>query len=384
MSQGIAGVSAIKITDPCLDGVELSAVQEVLASGQLVQAERVRQFEKLFAESVGVSHAVMASSGTAALHLTLLACGIGPGDAVAVPDYTFVATANAVALTGATPLLVDVDIATCNIDVAALRRVVERFAATGAKPRLRMIMPVHQFGLPAEIDAIATLANEYELLLVEDAACAIGSRYHDRHVGTRGQASCFSFHPRKVLTTGEGGAVVTNDGALAERVRALRAHGLSVAGDKPTLVTWGFNYRMTEIHAAIGLAQMSKLESMLLRRRQLADRLQEELSGLTWFTRPVVPAHVTPNWQSYVGVLSPDVSRSQTIERLAASGIEARPPATAIHTMGPYREAARATGGTFPVAEMLDRCALALPLHPRMDEGDVTRVVTELRHAGRA
>jgi perosamine synthetase len=247
-----------------------------------------------------------------------------------------------------------------------------------------MIMPVHQFSLPAEIDAIATLANEYGLLLVEDAACAIGSRYRDRHVGTRGQASCFSFHPRKVLTTGEGGVVVTNDGVLAERVRALRAHDLSTAGGEPTLVTWGFNYRMTEIHAAIGLAQMSKLESMLLRRRQLADQLQEELAGLAWFTRPAVPPHVTPNWQSYVGVVSPDVSRSQIIERLVASGIEARPPATAIHTMGPYREAARAVGGTFSVAETLDRCALALPLHPRMDEGDVTRVATELRHAGPA
>lgn len=377
----IAALKPLKITEPWFDETERKAVEEVLASGQLIQAGRVHEFEQLFAHETGMDHAVMVSSGTAALHLAMLAFDIGPGDAVAVPAFTFVATANVVARTGATPIFVDVSPETYNMDVSALREVIKQMVASkGANGlRRRMIMPVHQFGLPAEVDEIAAMAKEYDLLLVEDAACALGSRYRGRRVGARGQVSCYSFHPRKVITTGEGGAIVTNDGTLADRLRALRAHGFAARSGPPELILKGLNYRMTEIQAALGICQMKKFPEILKRRRMLAELMHQHLEGINWFARPVVPPHVEPNWQSYVGVLGPGVNRAQIIEGLAVRGVEARAPATAIHLLGAYRSSSRLGGDDCPIAEMLDARALALPFHPLMDEADVKRVATELR-----
>lgn len=377
----VSDVKLLKLTQPWFDETERKAVEEVLASGQLTQAERVHEFEQLFAHETGMDHAVTVSSGTAALHLTMLAFDIGPGDAVAVPDFTFVATANVVARTGATPIFVDVSPETYNMDVSALREVVKRMVASkGANGlRLRMIMPVHQFGLPAEMDEIAAMAKEYDLLLVEDAACALGSRYRDRRVGAWGAASCFSFHPRKVITTGEGGAVVTNDGRLADRIRALRAHGFVPTPQGPELVEPGLNYRMTELQAALGIGQLAKLPAILNRRRNLAAKLTEALANVPWFQPPVTPAHLNSNWQSYVGLVSPETDRGRVIERLAARGIETRPGATALHRLRAYREHPALDQAGCPISAMLDSRTLALPLHPRMDDADVARLAREMR-----
>jgi dTDP-4-amino-4,6-dideoxygalactose transaminase len=186
-----------------------------------------------------------------------------------------------------------------------------------------------------------------------------------------------------VITTGEGGAVTTNDRQLADRIRALRAHGFTLQEGSSVLIAKGLNYRMTEIQAALGLSQMRKLPQILQRRRTLAELMRQHLEGIDWFTRPIVPTHVLPNWQSYVGVLGPGVNRAQIIEGLAARGIEARPPATAIHLLEAYRSSPR-LGGDCPVSDMLDARTLALPLHPLMDEADVKRVATELREMGPA
>ncbi len=371
----------LKLAEPWFDESETRAVGEVLASGQLVQAGHVKEFEHLFAAEVGAAHAVMVSSGTAALHLALLACDIGPGDAVAIPDFTFVATANAVARTGATPVFVDVSPVTYNMDVTALRELIERMEmskeANGL--RLRMIMPVHQFGLPAEMEGIATVAKEHNLLLVEDAACALGSRYRGERLGVRGEASCFSFHPRKVITTGEGGAVVTNNPRLADRLRALRAHGFASPPHQLELIERGLNYRMTEMQAALGIGQMGKLAVILERRSQLADSLTHALAGIEYFVPPRVPAHLSPNWQSYVGLLDSKMDRALIIKYLAERGIETRPGATAIHKLKAYREHPAQGQPACPVAEMLDAKTLALPLHPNMQEADVKRIAMELR-----
>lgn len=378
------GMKPLKVTEPWFDEAEREAVGQVLASGQLVQAGRVAEFEQLFAKAAGGQYAVMVSSGTAALHAAMLACELGPGDAVAVPDFSFVATANAVALTGATPVFVDVSPDTYNMEVSALRRVVEKMRAqerSGA-PRLKMIMPVHQFGLPAEMDALAALGREYGLDLVEDAACALGSRYRDRGIGPWGLASCFSFHPRKVITTGEGGAVVTNDAKFANRLRALRAHGFAAQPGPPALVAKGLNYRMTEMQAALGICQMQKLPEILRRRRWLADLMHRHLEGIAWFRRPAIPSHLTPNWQSYVGVLSPAVDRTRLIARLAERGVEVRQGATAIHLLEAYRTSSPSGGEDCPVSAMLDARTVALPLHCGMDEADVVRVATELQRYG--
>lgn len=374
----------LKVAEPWFDEAEQAAVAQVLASGQLVQAGRVGEFEQLFAKEAGGQYAVMVSSGTAALHVAMLTCDVGPGDAVAVPDFSFVATANAVALTGATPVFVDVSPDTYNIEVSALRRVVEKMRAQeqSGGPRLKVVMPVHQFGLPAEMDALAAVCREYGLGLVEDAACALGSRYRDRGIGPWGLASCFSFHPRKVITTGEGGAVVTNDAKFADRLRALRAHGFAAQAGPPVLVAKGLNYRMTEMEAALGICQMQKLPEILRRRRWLADLMHRHLEDIAWFRRPVVPSCLTPNWQSYVGVLGPAVDRTRLIARLAERGIEVRPGATAIHLLEAYRASSQSGGEDCPVSAMLDARTVALPLHCRMDEADVVRVATELRCYG--
>lgn len=374
----------LKIAKPWFDEVETKAVVEVLESGQLIQAQRVEAFERLFAAETGTAHAVMVSSGTAALHLALLALDLGPGDAVAVPDYTFVATANAIARTGATPLFVDVDPVTYNMNPAALRALVERMC--GARPshrlRLRAVMPVHQFGLPAEMDDILAIARQYALLVVEDAACALGSRYRGRPIGRFGAAACFSFHPRKVITTGEGGAIITDDGRLADRLRALRAHGFAPPPHKPELVERGLNYRMTEMQAALGIGQMGKLPAILDNRRRLAEQMTRVLADLSWLTPPAAPPHLTGNWQSYVGVLAEHVDRGRLIERLAAQGIELRPGATAIHRMKVYREHPAPDQAACPISAKLDATTVAVPLHPLMTLDDVERIAGALCAAG--
>lgn len=382
----VAGLKPLKIAEPWFDEAERKGVEEVLASGQLIQAGRVQEFERLFADETGTDHVVMVSSGTAALHLAMLACGIGPGDAVAVPDYTFVATANAVARAGATPVFVDVSPETYNMDIGALRALVERIVSSkGANGlRLRMIMPVHQFGLPAEMDEIVTIAKEHDLQLVEDAACALGSRYRGRRIGACGAASCFSFHPRKVITTGEGGAVVTNDASLADRLRALRAHGFAPPPHQRDLIERGLNYRMTEMQAAIGLGQIAKLPAILEKRSRLANSLSRALADVAWFARPTAPPHLSPNWQSYVGVLDEGTNRARVIEQLAAQGIETRPGATALHRLKAYRDRPAPCQSACPVSAMLDERALALPLHPLMNEEDIARVAAALRAAGTA
>lgn len=376
----------LKLAVPWFDESETRAMGEVLVSGQLVQAERVKEFERLFAAEVEAEHAVMVSSGTAALHLALLACDIGPGDAVIIPDFTFVATANAVARTGATPILVDVSPDTYNMDTQALRVLVKKMAASRRANgiQLRMIMPVHQFGLSAEMDEIVAIAKEYDLLLVEDAACALGSRYRGKRVGVWGEGACFSFHPRKVITTGEGGAVVTNNPRLADRLRALRAHGFATPPHQSELIERGLNYRMTEMQAALGIGQMGKLPAILERRRHLANSLTDALADIEWFTTPRVPTHLLPNWQSYVGLLGSGMDRTLIIKYLAERGIETRPGGTAIHKLKAYREHPAQGQLACPVSETLDARTLALPLHPNIDEADVKRIATELREVCRS
>jgi dTDP-4-amino-4,6-dideoxygalactose transaminase len=376
----LAALKPLKITEPWYDESEWKNVQAVLASGQLVQAGRVREFEQLCALETGLDHAIMVSSGTAALHLAMLALDIGPGDAVAVPDFTFVATANAVARTGATPVFVDVLPESYNMDPDSLREVAIRMTGSNRQSglQLRMILPVHQFGLPAEMDKIMGVAQDYGLIVVEDAACALGSRYRGRPVGAWGLMSCLSFHPRKVITTGEGGAVLTNDGHLAGRVRALRAHGFADAPQAPELVEKGLNYRMTELQAALGIAQLGKLEMILQRRRQLARSLTTGLTRVPWFIPPRAPADLSPNWQSYVGLLDQKLNRHKVMQHLAAQGIETRPGATALHRLKAYRDSPAPGQPSCPVSAMLDARTLTLPLHPKMDESDVERIVAAL------
>lgn len=357
----------IRLTIPEIGEEEIRAVTAVLRSGYLVQGEHVQKFERLVAEYVGVRHAVAVSSGTAALHLALLALGIGPGDEVIVPDFTFPATANVVELVGATPVLVDIDLATFNMDVTQIRPAVTK--------RTKAILPVHLFGQPADMEPILRLAEEHGLLVIEDAACALGAEYRGRRSGAIGQVGCFSFHPRKAITTGEGGMVVTNDDAVAVRVRELRNHGMVTVEGHNQFEHAGFNYRMTDFQGALGVAQMGRLDQIIARRTELAGLYHEALADVQAMTRPEAMEGVRHIWQSYVVLVREGVERDRLLHSLREQGIETTIGTYAVSVQPHYARTARYC----PKSHQAYARSLCLPLHTQMSAVDVKTVAECLR-----
>jgi len=361
----------IRLTVPQTGEAELEAVGRVLGDGFLVQGARVREFEDRVAAYLGAAHAVAVSSGTAALHLAVLAVGLGPGDEVLVPDFTHPATANVVELAGARPVLVDVDPETLNVDAGRFR------AALTA--RTRALLPVHQFGQPADMGPILALAREKGLRVIEDAACALGAEDGGRKCGTLSDAGCFSFHPRKVITTGEGGMVATGDAAVAERVRELRNHGSVETADGRRFDRAGFNYRLTELQAAIGIAQMARVESLIARRAELAAGYDQVLATVPGVRRPARRPGARPVWQSYVVLLDEGIDRERARRRLREDGIETTLGSYALSAQPPHAASAPA----LPNSRRAFRQSLALPLHPSMSDADVARVAERLAAAVR-
>ena len=368
----------IPITRPLFDEREAQGVAAVLESGWVSQGARVEEFEAVFARYVGARHAVATSSCTSALHMALVAIGIGEGDEVLVPAFTFVATANAVEYCRARPVFVDIDLDTFNLDPADLEARIT--------PRTRAIIPVHLFGLAASMTAVLELAQRHGLRVIEDAACAVGTLYRGRHVGAFGAAGCFSFHPRKVITTGEGGMLVTDDASLADRARSLRNHAAAVSdlerhaanGTRlPSFREIGFNYRMTDLQAAIGLAQMDKLDGILGRRRDLAACYDAALQPLGWLGVPRTPPGDRHSFQSYVALVSSDapVDRDQLAAALEAQGIATRQGTHAVHALDCYRSRYGLRPEDFPNAWEADRRSLALPLYPQMTRDEQSAVV---------
>lgn len=367
----------IRLADPALGEAEIEQASEVLRSGHLVQGARVAAFEGALGAFLGVPNALAASSGTAALHLALLALGVGPGDAVLVPAFTFPATANVVELVGARPVFVDVKPDTYCLDPNLFDRAIDEW---DGPERLRAAIPVHEFGAPCDLAALGARADRAGLVLVEDAACALGTRWQGRHVGTFGALGCFSWHPRKAITTGEGGAVCTADPALAERVALLRNHGIRRGGAEGwDLVLPGLNYRLTEFQAALGQGQLARFGETLALRRELVAHYRQSLEGVPGLRLPAkVEGHA---WQTFMVVLPPGVERSAVAARLHADGIEAGAGAQAVPLLTYYREKYALPADRFPVAAELFRQGLALPLHPRLTPRDVARVATSLRKA---
>ena len=352
----------IRLVVPEIGEEEIQAVIAVLRSGHLVQGEYVQEFERLVAEYVGVKHAVAVSSGTAALHLGLLSLGIGPGDEVIVPDFTFPATANVVELVGAKPVLIDIDISTYNLDVNQIRPAIT--------PRTKAILPVHLFGQPADMEPILQIAREYGLLIIEDAACALGAEYRGRKCGAMGNLGCFSFHPRKAITTGEGGMVVTDDDGVAERVRRLRNHGMTKAKEGSNFELAGFNYRMTDFQGALGTVQMRRLEGIIARRMELARQYDKALAGIASVIRPRAMDGVRHIWQSYVILLREGSDRDEVMTTLKENGIET--------TIGTYSIGAQphyASNSKFlSSSRHAYKHSLCLPLYPQMLVADIERV----------
>ena len=373
-----ATLTRVPIALPSIGEEEVAAVAEVLESGWVTQGPKVAEFEAAFAERHGVAHALATTSCTTALHLALGAIGVGPGDEVIVPSFTWVATANVVVYCGATPVFADVDPVTCNIDVSdAAARVTERTKA---------IVPVHLFGLCADIDGLRAAIPEH-VRIVEDAACAAGASYRGRPAGSLGDVAAFSFHPRKAVTTGEGGMIATGDARIAAHADCRRNHGASVSeearhsGPRPWRLAdfdvLGFNYRMTDIQAALGIVQLRKLDGFIAERAEGARFYSSELRKLGWLSLPDVPEGDSHAWQSYVVRVDPDAApmlRDDIMETLQARGVATRPGTHAVHTLGYYRDRFGLRPEDFPGSLDCARNTMAIPLHNRMDDNDYVHV----------
>jgi perosamine synthetase len=376
----------IQISLPSTGDQEWQAVREPLTTGWLTQGPKVAQFERVFAERHGVRHALAATSCTTALHLILAALGVGPGDEVIVPAFTWVATPNVVLYCGATPVFADVDRGTYNVDPADVARKVTA--------RTKAVIAVHLFGLCADMEALRAAVPAH-IPLIEDAACAAGASYRGRFAGSLGLAAAFSFHPRKSITTGEGGMVTTNDAKLADTVNMLRNHGASIseeqrhAGPRPYLLPdfnlLGFNYRMTDLQGAVGIVQMTKLDSFISERERWARWYAAELAGIPWLRMPQWPTAGAHAWQAFVTYVDPDAApmpRNQIMERLQQQGISTRPGTHACHMLGLYRDRFRLEPGDFPGARDCDAQTMAIPLHNRMSAEDFQYVASALREIG--
>lgn len=373
----------IQISLPSTGDEEWQATREPLTTGWLTQGPKVAQFERDFGEFHGVKHALATTSCTTGLHLILAALGIGQGDEVIVPSFTWVATANVVLYCGATPVLADVDRRTYNIDPADVARKLG--------PRTKAVIAVHLFGLCADMDALRAVLP-VGMPIIEDAACAAGASYKGTHAGSLGLAAAFSFHPRKSITTGEGGMVTTNDDRLADVANMLRNHGASISeeqrhkGPRPYLLPefnlLGFNYRMTDLQGAVGIVQLTKLNRFVAERDEWASWYMGELAAIPWLRMPQRPADGKHAWQAFVTYVDPDTAplpRNEIMERLQRKGIATRPGTHAIHLLGYYRDRLGSQPDDLPGARDCDAHTMAIPLHNRMVAADYRYIVDAIK-----
>ncbi|PCK33611.1 DegT/DnrJ/EryC1/StrS family aminotransferase [Pseudoalteromonas piscicida] len=372
----------IAIALPVTGEEEWQAIRESIETGWITQGPKVRQFEEQFASRHKVERALAVTSCTTGLHLALAALDIGPGDEVIVPAFTWVATANVVVHCGAEPVFVDVDPATNNIDPTKI--------AEKVSDKTKAIIAVHLFGLCADIDAIKAIIPDH-VKIIEDAACAAGAEYKGIPAGGLGDAASFSFHPRKSVTTGEGGMVTTNNVEYAEKMDQMRNHGAAISeeqrhkGPKPYILPdfnmIGFNYRMTDLQGSVGLIQLPKLDSFIEERARWAQYYRDKLSHIEWLRLPAEPAEGRHGWQSFVTFVDETKSpmpRNEIMEELQQAGISTRPGTHALHMLTVYKERNGYHEDDYPGARDCNNCTMAIPLHNRMVKEDYEYVVAKL------
>ncbi len=377
-------MSRINVMLPFLGEEEVAAVTEVLQSGWVAQGPKVAAFETAFAAAMQADHAVATSSCTTALHLALVVAGVGAGDEVVVPSFSFIATTNAVRYVGAQPVFADVDVSTGNLTAATVE--------PQLSDRTRAVIVVDQGGVPVDLDEIRALCDPRGITVVEDAACGAGSTYRGRPVGAGAEISAWSFHPRKILTTGEGGMLTTSRADWAGRARKLREHSMSVsAADRHTSTLApaesydevGFNYRMTDLQAAVGLVQLTRLPEIVARRRQLAASYTKYVDAIPGLRAVADPQWGTSNFQSYWVEVAPSspVTRDELLSRLAEAEISARRGIMSTHRQPPYAQLSPA--GSLPNTERLSDRTLILPLFHQMSESEQARVIEVLQSLDR-
>lgn len=387
----------IPITKPLFGPEEMRAVQLPLETGWVVQGPYVSKFEEMFSAFTGARFSIATSSCTTSLHIAVAALGLKPGDEVIVPAFTWVATANVVEYMGAKPIFCDIGLDTFNIDVEQLEALIT--------PRTVGIIPVHLFGLCADMEPIMAIARKHKLWVVEDAACAFGGWYKGAHAGTFGEMGCFSFHPRKSITTGEGGMITTNRADYDEAMRSLRDHGASRSdlarhkGKGSFLLAdfdrLGYNYRLTDIQGSLGCVQMERAEWILARRRALAARYDEMLSDVKWLRTPLVPEGYVHGYQAYVCLFSPEPpgldnvgrlheQRNELMMRLEEGGIATRQGTHAAALQTYYADKYGLRPEHFPNSHIAERLSITLPLYPQMTEDEQRQVLDSLREVSSA
>ncbi len=389
----------IPITKPVFDDREREMIVKPLESGWMVQGPYVAEFERLFAEFAGARYAKATTSCTTALHIALESVGIGPGDKVIVPSFTYIASANAVEYTGAEVVFCDIDLKTFNIDPDKCSEILEE----DKDRRIKAIMPVNLFGLCANLPRFSDMALKYDLKIIEDSACGLGAYIGSKHSGTFGDIGCFSFHPRKAITVGEGGMVITDVENIAHKISLLRDHGAGKSDFKrhsegggtllPEFNVKGYNYRMTDIQGALGVCQMEKALSILDRRKAVADRYNEALENADKLVIPHIPEKYTHAFQSYVCLFTGledltnltmdkvnrlNVERNSYMMKLENRGIAVRQGTHAVHTLGYYRNKYGLDDERFPASYAADRLSVTLPLYAEMTDEEFCYVITNI------
>lgn len=372
----------IPISLPVTGQEEWEATREPLMNGWLTSGPKVREFEQMFAERHQVKHALAVTSATTALHLALVALNVGPGDEVIVPAFTWVSTANVVLYCGASVVFADINPITFNIDPDDLRKRITQ--------KTKVIVPVHLFGLCANMDEIRAIAGD--IPLVEDGACAAGAAYKGVSAGALGQIGCFSFHPRKSITTGEGGMITTNDDGLAEVIGMLRNHGASISEEQrhngpqpyilPDFNMLGYNYRMTDLQAAVGVVQLKKLDQFIDERANWANWYSQELADVKWLRTPQFGDDFKHGWQSYVTFIDESISpfsRNKIMEKLQNYGISTRPGTHAVHMLNFYKEIYKLKPEDYPGAMAANNYSMAIPLHNRMVREDYEYITSIIK-----
>ena len=363
----------IRLVRPILGPEETEEAKAVLGTGYLTQGPKTLEFENLVAQYLGVDHAIATTSATTALHLAMVLLGIGPGDEVILPSFTFPATANVVIQQGATPVLADIDLSTFNLAMEGV--------AAKVTPRTRAVIAVHLFGLPTDMGALLAITRPRKIPIVEDAACALGARYRGQLCGALGDVACFSFHPRKIVTTGEGGMITTTNPEYARRARRLRTHGGERVDNRFVFAEPGFNYRMSDINAAVGIPQMRRLDGIVAERRRLAANLTMRLTGVRGLQLPSEPTGCLHTYQTYAVILNDGVDRDAVIRCMATDGIETTIGTYALHTEPYIQERFGYADQDLPSALRAWRQSLALPLYPGLADEDVERIAASLARA---
>ena len=361
----------IQLAKPNITEEAIQKVSDVLRSGNLVQGKYVAAFEKKLEDYLNVKNVVVVSSGTAALHLSLIAIGIKEGDEVIVPAFTFPATANVVELVGAKPVFVDINLSDFCINTSKIEDAIT--------PKTVAIMPVHEFGQAAKMDDILQITRKYNFKLVEDAACALGTEFNGQKVGTFGDLGCFSFHPRKAITTGEGGAIATNNNNLAQKLKALRNHGIELINNKVEFNYAAYNYRMTDFQAVMGLCQLDGFEDKISLRIGTAEKYNEYFKVIDWIKTPEFFSNRKNIFQTYHIIVDKELNRNELIGFLKRNGVQTNYGAQALHLQNYFLNKYIFKKGQFRNAEIGFKNGLALPMVDSLQQNDFIKITKLLK-----